>query len=229
MQKDKSRWGTVVMAAIVAWVGVLVSPVFAEKERGPVAVTGQTQCWDLQNTQIDCSGTGQDGDIQAGVPFPIPRFVDHGNGTVTDKLTGLIWLKNANCFGDVRWADSLTHANTLAHGSCGLTDHSKAGDWRLPNVKELQSLIHFGFTSPALSNAAGTAPWTEGDAFSNVQEACYWSSTTTLSPPPQFFEFGFAKCVFFRGFQIDGVTTASTKNGTLPIWPVRGRKVQERE
>jgi len=90
--------------------------------------------------------------------------------------------------------------------------------------------IDFGFTNSALSNAAGTAPWTEGDAFSNVQEGCYWSSTTPLFPPPSSsFEFGFAKCVFFRGSQINGTTTASTKNGTLPIWPVRGRKVHERK
>ena len=34
-----------------------------------------------------------------GVAWPNPRFTDNGNGTVTDNLTGLIWLKNANCFG----------------------------------------------------------------------------------------------------------------------------------
>jgi hypothetical protein len=206
-------------------VGVLVPLAFAdEDEKAPVAVTGQTQCWDTHIAQIDCSGTGQDGDIQAGVPFPTPRFVDHRNGTVTDRLTGLIWLKNAHCFGDVPWADALTDANTLAHGSCGLTDHSKSRDWRLPNIKELQSLIDFEFATPALSNARGTAQWAEGDAFSNVQEACYWSSTTAL-PLTSAFEFGFAKCVFL----IDGTTTATTKNGTLPIWPVRGGKVRERE
>jgi hypothetical protein len=46
-----------------------------------------------------------------------------------------------------------------------------AGDWRLPNVREMHSLIDFGFLSPALSNIAGTAQWTEGDAFSSVQVA----------------------------------------------------------
>jgi hypothetical protein len=54
---------------------------------------------------------------------------------------------------------------------------SVAGDWRLPNVKELQSLIHFGFVAPALSNAAGTAPWREGNAFSGVQSTRYWAQT----------------------------------------------------
>ena len=70
----------------------------------PVAVTGQTKCWDPTDTdppiaEIDCSGhaaTGQDGHKKAGVPFRNSRFTDNGDGTVTDHLTGLIWLKNAN-------------------------------------------------------------------------------------------------------------------------------------
>ena len=52
----------------------------------------------------------------------------------------LIWLKNANCFGGQTWANVLTAANSLASPSCGLSDDSVAGAWRLPNVKELQSL-----------------------------------------------------------------------------------------
>jgi len=48
-------------------------------------------------------------------------------------------------------------------------------DWRLPNIKEMQSLIHFGFLLPALSNAIGMDKWTEGDAFSGVQSESYLS------------------------------------------------------
>ena len=44
----------------------------------------------------------------------------------------------------------------LKSGQCGLTDGSVAGNWRLPNVKELQSLIDFAYSKPALSNAVGT-------------------------------------------------------------------------
>ena len=122
------------------------------------------------------------------MPFPTPRFTGNANGTVTDNLTELIWLKDANCFGGVSWADALMHANTLAHGSCGLTDHSQASDWRLANIKELLSLIDYGFVDlthpvPALSNAAGTAPWSEGAAFSHVQADLYWSSTSPTTQP----------------------------------------------
>ncbi len=57
--------------------------------RAPVPKTGQTTSY----------ATGDDGILQKGVVWPIPRFKDNNNGTVTDNLTGLIWLKNANCFG----------------------------------------------------------------------------------------------------------------------------------
>ena len=48
------------------------------------------------------------------------------------------------------WQEALDAANTLASGSCGLSDGSMAGDWRLPNVNELRSLIDWGNFSPAL-------------------------------------------------------------------------------
>jgi Protein of unknown function (DUF1566) len=112
----------------------------------PVPQTGQTTS----------RATGDDGDIQAGITWPVPRFTDQSNGTVRDNLTGLIWLKLATCFGDQSWQQALDAANALASGSCGLSDGSVAGDWRLPNIRELLSLIDFGFFNPALSNAAGT-------------------------------------------------------------------------
>ena len=55
----------------------------------PVHKTGQTTSY----------ATGDDGDLEKGVAWPNPRFTDNSDGTVTDNLTGLIWLKNANCFG----------------------------------------------------------------------------------------------------------------------------------
>ncbi len=118
-----------------------------------VPQTGQTLCWDpTQPTPpfigVACDGsTGQDGDFQAGTPLPNPRFTDNGDGTVTDNLTGLVWLSFTNCFGTRTWTEALDDAKTLSNGTCSLTDTSIAGDWRLPNVKELQSLLHYRFTS----------------------------------------------------------------------------------
>jgi hypothetical protein len=141
-------------------------------------------------------------------------FTDNGDGTVTDNLTGLIWLKNASCFGSRTWAQALSDCNALADGSCGLTDGSVAGDWRLPNVKELQSLIHYGVYNPALPDTAGTGKWTEGDPFSGVQSNYYWSATTSALYT------GNAWYVYLH----NGGVFNSLKVYSFYVWPVRGGK-----
>ena len=68
------------------------------------------------------------------------HFSDNGNGTVTDANTGLVWLKNANCFGKVTWQAAMDAAAVLADGQCGLTDGSTAGQWRL--AQEDSAALH---------------------------------------------------------------------------------------
>ncbi|MDM8518485.1 hypothetical protein QUF64_00450 [Anaerolineales bacterium HSG6] len=46
------------------------------------------------------------------------------------------------------WGEGLKWSNALADGDCGLTDSSSAGDWRLPNRFELESLVHLGYSYP---------------------------------------------------------------------------------
>lgn len=77
-----------------------------------------------------------------GPAFCDARYCDGGNGTVTDTVTGLIWLKQANCFPMTYWKHANEVANTLASGSCGLTDGSSPGDWRLPTTLEWQNTIN---------------------------------------------------------------------------------------
>ena len=177
----------------------------------PVGKTGQVTCYDGGGSVIPCAGTGQDGEFRPGVGWPSPRFEDNGDGTVTDMLTGLVWLRNANCFGIQTWVDALADANSLAAGMCGLSDGSVAGDWRLPSVNELQSLMDYEYHNPALSNAAGTAQWTEGDTFSGVQLG-YYSSSSRASEPQS------AWAVFLdHGFVFSyGKTTTPWY-----VWPVR--------
>jgi hypothetical protein len=71
------------------------------------------------------------------------RYVDCGNGTVTDTVTGLVWLKNANCFGEQTYAAASQAAAGLGAGQCGLTDGSSPGDWRLPTLVEWQARPSF--------------------------------------------------------------------------------------
>ena len=145
----------------------------------PVEDTGQQICYDPTGSTTDtvpCAGTGQDGELQAGVTWPTPRFTDNLNGTVTDNLTGLIWLQEANCFGARSWTFALSDANTLSsNNQCGLLqDGSVAGDWKLANVKELGSLSDFGEDSPSLPM---------GHPFLLVQSTVYWSSTSWDANP----------------------------------------------
>ena len=179
----------------------------------PVASSGQTTSY----------AAGDDGALHKGValpidpdnsPLPIPRFTDNTDGTVTDNLTGLIWLQDANCFGARDWAAALTDAATLNSGECGLslTEGSAEGDWRLPNQKELSSLVNLQYVTPALSNAAGDQKWTAGDPFLNVQSSYYWSSSTVIS------ELASAWRVDLNSGIVDGDDKTT---GSHPVWPVR--------
>ena len=153
----------------------------------------------------------EDGATRLGVAWPNPRFTDHGNGTVTDNLTHLVWLKNANAFGVKTWTQALADCAALASGQAGLTDGSTAGQWRLPSVRELKSLVCATYATPALANTAGTAQWTEGNPFSSVQSNVYWSSTSCAAST------GSAWGVYF----LDGGVPNGGKTFTIYVWPVR--------
>jgi hypothetical protein len=178
----------------------------------PVEKTWQTSCYDETGTPRNCTGTGEDGEHQKGVIFPTPRFTDIGDGTIADNLTGLIWMKNANCFEGRTWQEALDDCNNLSDGLCGLTDGSTAGDWRLPNHKELLSLTHDAYYDPALPDTTGTGQWSQGDPFNGVQSDDYWSSTTFVLNS----SFGLSVWMYV------GYTQMFDKTNALYVWPVRG-------
>jgi hypothetical protein len=84
-------------------------------------------------------GAGDDGAIQAGAPLPFPRWIDKGDGTVVDTVTGLVWLKQADCIHQT-WSAAIAAVSALGSGQCGLSDGSQAGGWHMPSRTELQSL-----------------------------------------------------------------------------------------
>ena len=86
-----------ILCLMVAGVNMLLTPVWAGSATIDLPQTKQTRCYDAENTEIACLGTGQDGEIRAGIVWPSPRFTDNGDGTLTNGLTGLTWLKGANC------------------------------------------------------------------------------------------------------------------------------------
>ena len=184
----------------------VVIPLFETADPAPVAKTGQTTAY----------ATGDDGDLEKGVAAPTPRFTDNGNGAVTDRLTGLVWLKDGICVkfwgsdsatvNPRPWAQAVQSANLLAAGSCGLNDGSKAGDWRLPNRKELDTLIDLGQSNPALPLVCPLR--------NSALGIFYWSSTTvadsTINPSAWAVD-------FFHGLNYFEVKTTN-----YYVRPVRG-------
>lgn len=153
-----------------------------------LAQTGQTSCYDQNAQAIACQDSGQDGEVRAGVAWPSPRFTDNGDGTVTDELTGLMWLKDANCAGSVghdpagqgpglmSWWSALDFVASINAGmdiSACSSYTAPYRDWRLANINEMETLIHYGVQDPVA--------WLAGQGFVNIpseSDADFWSSTT---------------------------------------------------
>ncbi len=140
--------------------------------------TGQSKCYDASGAEISCESatcSGQDGSYATGCPRE-GRFTDNGDGTVTDHCTGLMWQKDtADVNGDgrvspewdggdlVQWCNALTYCEGLSFAG-----HD---DWKLPDVRELQSIVDYGRFGPAMDPVFGAFPdW-------------YWSSTSNAVFP----------------------------------------------
>lgn len=190
--KKREVMSVAVCANVLTWRKKIVEPRADQPTRAPGA--------------RQRSGARDDGALHEGVALPNPWFTDNGDGTVKAYLTGLIWLKNANGFGVRAWATAMTDCATLNSGELGLSDGSTEGDWRLPTVKELQSLIDFGRSSPALPS---------GHPFTGVQLDAYWSSSTGSAGLADF---------AWRVYLHNGDAGYNGKTGTHYVWPVRGGK-----
>jgi len=149
------------------------------------------------------------------------RFIDNGDGTVTDTSTGLIWLKNANpCSSYKTWAEAGTYCSSLANGIAGLTDGSTAGQWRLPSIQELEGI---GTDPPTTFCLDGTCFSAEDNdppiawirpyiPFTNIQQTVYyWSGTSYPSSPDH------AWAVHVNA----GYVGNFVKSNPFYVWPVR--------
>ena len=120
----------------------------------------------------------------------------------------------------MNWPAALAWCNNLAHGRCGLTDTSAAGDWRLPNVNELKSLVDHSRHDPDLPG---------GHPFSNVQSVWYWSSTSNPVYTAGAFTVGISRGSIHAADKLAGrfgSSNVSGKDGSaLGVWPVRGGRL----
>lgn len=151
----------------------------AGAESYPIVDTGQTACFDDRG-QTRCPERGdtffgQDAQYKGNVP----RYKDNGDGTVSDLVTGLMWVQSRG--QKMPWQQAVNSAS-----ACRVGGHT---DWRAPTIKELYSLIDFmGWTQRAASSsrpfidtryfqfAYGNAQ--QGERFIDCQD---WSSTLYVS------------------------------------------------
>lgn len=162
-----------------------------EPAPSPVPVTGQVTSY----------SAGDDGDLQPGAAWPVPRFSDTGNGTVTDHLTGLEWVNAPHSLagnaGLMSWSNAVEFCEGL--------DYASNQNWRLPSIKELESMVSLASNSPP--------SWLNGPEtpLNGIFEGNYWSGTTLAGSS------GSARYVNTYLFSVGYLS----KPSPVRVWPVR--------
>jgi len=148
-----------------------------------VVATGQTTCSNSAGSVIACAGTGHDGETQFGAAL---SYVENGDGTITDVNTGLMWEKLSDD-GSIHDKDTAyTWDNAFAVKIAALnTPPCFAGhcDWRVPNVKELGSIVDYQVFVPSVSPAfnTGCVAACAGTSCSCTASNAYWSSSSNAA------------------------------------------------
>jgi hypothetical protein len=179
--------------------------------------TGAQLCVVEQGSPLEDCPTGardQDGNADAGLDA---RHVDNGDGTVTDLVTGLVWEK----LGDDGSIHDVSDSYTLAAALEGKIAQLNAGegfaghtDWRLPNRRELGSLVDASGLDPAIRPVFddGCAPGCSADACSCVESQPYWTSTAYQPDPNKQWVVDF----------FHGTVSALAETSTARVRAVRG-------
>jgi hypothetical protein len=115
--------------------------------------------------------------VRGNTDYGVNNFVDNGDGTITDLATGLMWMQSDSGSGTL-WEDALAYAE---NSTCA--GHN---DWRLPNAKELQSILDYT-RSPDTTASAAIDPLFNVTSIvneeGNTDYPYYWASTTHVGYP----------------------------------------------
>lgn len=110
--------------------------------------------------------------VRGNTEYGKNNFIDNNDGTISDLSTGLMWQKADDGQGR-DWKESLNYAESL--------DLAGYSDWRLPNAKELQSIVDYS-RSPQTTNSAAINPIFDItsiiDPEGNINYPFFWTSTT---------------------------------------------------
>ena len=122
--------------------------------------------------------------VRGNLAYAVNLFQNNGDGTISDLATGLMWQQIDNGSG-IDWKHALTCAQT--QNTANYLGHN---DWRLPNSKELQSLVDYT-RSPSATNSANVGPAINSifncTAITNdggkADYPYYWTSTSAIPNP----------------------------------------------
>ncbi len=140
---------------------IFVSPAFAET----IKTTKDIQT--SQNTSIEFTIQRPD------VSEKNQRFIDNGDGTITDNRTNFMWFSNGSCFGPMKWQETIEKVLELNNNPEELNCSkytANYNNWRIPHINEFRTLIN--------TELANQTKWLESQGFKNIEPLSYWSSTT---------------------------------------------------
>jgi hypothetical protein len=129
-----------------------------------VVDTGQTACFGLDGQMTCPDETGLYYGQDAQYDGQTPAYTDTGNGTVTDRNTGLEWQETADSNGDGTIDSSDKMSQSDGENYCQDLILAGQEDWRLPNIKALYSLIDFSGEDVS-GQEAGTQPFLDTNYF----------------------------------------------------------------
>jgi hypothetical protein len=226
---DSSNTGNIYMVNLGMDGDISTSPKSTSSYSAVLAVRGGQKNIVDMNYPINIWKTGQtlsyapgdDGDLEMGVSWPSPRFFDNNDGTVTDRLTMLVWLKDANCINSqypsynnyfsrvVTWQEAFDFVNGINEGNYSKCSANRS-DWRLPNRMEILSLFDFSKSNPSLPS---------GHPFYNIEDN-YWTSTTLLSSTDHAWinTNPYNSNLIFQS----GMKSNLKTSNDCHVWPVRG-------
>lgn len=183
---------------------------------GGLPDTGQDQCFDCDGVRIPCNScigkprpcdgftakqlSIQDAMQSTGCPDDASRFTIHpDDDTVTDNCTGLQWQRFTADSDDDGTPDPMTWCDALSY--CDALSFAGHQDWRLPNIRELQSIVDYGRLSPSI-----------GGSFVS-ERGGYWSSTTAFHAPAAAWLISFENGAFdFFGKGADNIYVRAVRN-----------------
>lgn len=154
--------------------------------------------------------------VRGNAAYGTNDFIDNGDGTVTDQATGLMWMQEDSDEG-LNWEEALQFVQTK--NSENYLGHS---DWRLPNAKELQSIVDYS-RAPDVTESPAIDPVFYVSELEGGEYPFFWTNTTHLDGPPNL---QYSKAVYVCFGEANGWMEAPPGSGNFQLFDVHGAGAQ---